>query len=578
MKNLNELFKRKLAEQQFDGKEQYWAQLEKKLNEAAQEKVVVAWYKKWLLPAVAVLAVSAAAIYIVNLNSKKSNVSLVQQQSETVTEQTSAHEGVLSNPNQNIESINNVTNVNTLSTKGTENISLQNTSTTANNTSNTSKSNMIMAQKKLGIEKYKTTNGSTFPKNSNQELVALPSGLKTQKEPVLSNSGSDGLMALTSLTPDLIAQEGGINLPEETKDVNRNISVGHTITGQSLNFSLVEMPLALISPKALTALIYDDIAPNIANRVYPIKTAKSKNRLSLSVYGGAMYSLKNLMTQEGNSADYLNRRTQEESNSIKPNAGIDLEIKRGHWTFTSGINFHQQGEKRNYSDKFKRMLPYDSLVININDNSAWLIDSSQFYAVEYSSIITSYDTTITYYDEATGLFYTAQMPVNITQSLVSDTNYYYIVDSTYQSNIDTVKTNYSLKKQVVLNDPNQPNLKGRNTFSYLEVPVLFGYEWGVRRWRLSVKGGVGIGLLSRQQSFYLSTDEAEIAPVSTQVYTKIMYNAIVRAGLHYSFTPQFGIDIVPFSRLNINNMSNKNADFKQKYGNVGLQLGLNYKL
>jgi opacity protein-like surface antigen len=57
-----------------------------------------------------------------------------------------------------------------------------------------------------------------------------------------------------------------------------------------------------------------------------------------------------------------------------------------------------------------------------------------------------------------------------------------------------------------------------------------------------------------------------------------MYNGIVRAGLHYNFTPQFGVDIVPFSRINLNNMTYKNATFQQKYSNVGLQVGFNYKL
>jgi hypothetical protein len=168
--------------------------------------------------------------------------------------------------------------------------------------------------------------------------------------------------------------------------------------------------------------------------------------------------------------------------------------------------------------------------------------------------------------------------MTVIQSTLVDTNYYYLVDSTYIQSIDTQKTNYALKKQLVVKDPNQANLKGRNSFTYVEMPVLIGYEWGIKRWRLSLKGGLGVGILTRQQSFYLNTDEAEIAPVSTDVYTKIMYNGIVRAGVHYNFTPQFGVDIVPFSRMNFNNMTNKNAPFKQRYNNVGLQIGLSYKL
>jgi hypothetical protein len=168
--------------------------------------------------------------------------------------------------------------------------------------------------------------------------------------------------------------------------------------------------------------------------------------------------------------------------------------------------------------------------------------------------------------------------MNVTQSMLIDTNYYYLIDSSYNQAIDTIKTNYGLKKEILVRDGNQAHLKGRNTFSYIEIPVLVGYEFGINRWRLSIKGGIGVGLLTRQQSFYLSTDEAEIMPISTGVYTKIIYNGILRAGLHYNFTSQLGIDFVPFTRLNFNNMTNKDATFQQKYTNIGLQVGVNYKL
>jgi hypothetical protein len=338
------------------------------------------------------------------------------------------------------------------------------------------------------------------------------------------------------------------------------------------------MPLAFLSPKALTAIIYNQTNVNLASNLFPTTTKKQKNNLSLSVYSGAMLSINNLLTTNGNSIDYLNRRKNEEINAIKPNVGIDIELKRGHWTLTSGINLHQQGEKRNYSNQFKRLIPYDSLVVNVNNNSTWLVDTAIFYAMQYNNIVTSYDSTVTYYDETSGLFYTAQLPIYTTQTTVVDTNFYYLIDSTYYQAIDTIKTNYALQKQMVISNPNQANLKGRNTFNYVEVPVLIGYEWGIKRWRMSLKGGIGFGILTRQQSFYLTTDEAEIAPVSTAVYSKIMYNGIFRVGMHYSFTPQFGIDFVPFTRLNINNMTNKNATFQQKYNNVALQIGMNYKL
>jgi hypothetical protein len=582
MENFNELFKKKLAEQQFEGKEKYWKQLEEKLNENAQKKVVIAWYKKWLLPVVAIMALGTVALlfnYNTNSNvenTKPENINTNNEQLLSAQEvdhaaNITAQENTVSSTNSNALTRDFAPTNSQNKVSGNNDVALN-----VNNASTTSsKSNINPSKSELNTPFNYSSNNITKNKN-------LPSDVQTAKEPVLSNSDNDEnnyTVAINTLNPSLQTNTNNsplINTSQNTNDSYVNDS--QSKFNKSLDFSQIEMPLAFLSPKALTAIIYNETNVNLASNLFPITTKKNKNKLSLSVYSGAMLSIKNLLTRDGNSVDYLTRRKNEESNAIKPNVGIDVELKRGHWTLTSGVNFHQQGEKRNYSDQFKRLIPYDSLVVNINNNSAWLVDTSMFYAVQYNNIVTSYDSTITYYDETTGLFYTAQLPVNITQTTIVDTNFYYLIDSTYQQAIDTIKTNYALKKQMVITDPNQANLKGRNTFSYVEVPFLIGYEWGIKRWRMSIKGGIGVGILTRQQSFYLTTDEAEIAPVSTAVYTKVMYNGIFRVGMHYSFTPQFGIDFVPFTRLNINNMTNKNATFQQKYNNLGLQVGLNYKL
>jgi hypothetical protein len=579
MENFNELFKKKLAEQQFDGKEKYWLQLEKKLNENAQEKVVIAWYKKWLLPAVAIVIAGAASlIYIYNSKSNIINKNTTQNIPSNVQLLTAQKVEVA----PKINTPNNSNPLNTTEADDTEyalNNSLVKDKKIGSSiaSSQLTKTTLSLTNSSSNAKDAPSNSSSNNILNNNSAPIAANT---TKKEPILSTVDFDET-TINLAAPSFNAFANANTSKTEINNAAK-VSDDDYFTANSgikaLDFSQVEMPLAFLSPKALSALIYPVSPLNVKDDLTPINSKKPKTSLHLSVYGGAIYSIKNIMTVDGNSADYLMRRKAEENNSIKPNAGFDVELKRGHWTFTSGINFHQQGEKRNYSDQFKRIVPYDSLVININNTSKWLVDSTMFYALQYNSTITSTDTTVTYYDETTGQFYTAQLPVNITHSTVVDTNFYYLIDSTYHQSIDTAKTNYALKKQVVVKDPNQANLVGRNTFTYVEVPVLIGYEWGLKRWRLSVKGGLALGILTQQQSFYLTNDEAQIAPVSTDVYSKVIYNGIFRVGMHYSFTPQFGIDFVPFSRLNINNMTNNNATFKQKYYNVGLQVGFNYKL
>jgi hypothetical protein len=588
MNDLNKLFKKKLSEQQFDGKEKYWSQLEKKLSDNEQDKVAIVWYKKWLLPIVAIVVLSTIAL-LFNYSSKNnventkalysgnSNDQLLPAQQPDHVASTAKKESTTVSTVSNNQITDDATETENDKGKGKvkNDIALNaNKAQTASTKSsiNSNKNNFKSEKNKP----FSATNSKLLKNKNATAAIQIP------KEPVLSNSNLDErYYALESNTLNPTFQKNANNTT--VNNITQNTADSYALAAalkvnKTLDFSQIEMPLAFLSPKALTAIIYNQTNVNLASNVFPTTTKKQKNNLRLSVYSGAMLSINNLLTTNGNSIDYLNRRKKEEGYSVKPNVGIDIELKRGHWTLTSGINLHQQGEKRNYSNQFKRLIPYDSLVVNINNNSTWLLDTSMFYAMQYNNIVISYDSTVTYYDETSGQFYTAQLPIYTTQTTVVDTNFYYLIDSTYYQSIDTIKTNYALKKQMVISNPNQANLKGRNTFSYVEVPVLIGYEWGIKRWRMSVKGGIGFGILTRQQSFYLTTDEAEIAPVSTAVYSKVMYNGIFRVGMHYSFTPQFGIDFVPFMRLNINNMTNKNATFQQKYTNVGLQVGMNYKL
>jgi hypothetical protein len=571
MTNLNDLFKKKLAEQQFDGKEKYWAQLDKKLTAHAQEKVVVAWYKKWLLPMFAIV-ITGATFLMYNHYSNKGELS---HHGSNLKQHTTAQE-IVTNTQHDIASEAPNLNENLSSethqlSQKSEQKSIETTKNIESSPINNGTSNADVKKQNL-INKIDNSQSNSYSTNQKTGKHHHLFANNISKEPELSIADEE-IINETSNNND----QSNFQNSSEKSVAFAPITNPQNYNNKGLDYSNIDFPISLLLPKNNTPFSNTQDYNAFKSQSLEVVTPKSKPIYSVSVYGGAMYSIKNLFNS-GNTVEYLNRRKSEEQNIIQSNAGIDFELKQGHWTFSSGINFHQQGEKRNYSDSFKRNIPYDSLVININDQSQWLVDSTVFFTLNYNSIIVSQDTTVTYYDESSGLFYTASLPINITQSSFVDTNFYYLIDSSYQQNIDTTKTNYTLQKQQMVKDPNQPQLKGRNTFSYFEIPLLIGYEWGIKRWRVSIKGGVGFGLLTRQQSYYLSKDEAEIAPVSTNVYSKMLFNGILRAGLHYNFTPQFGLDIVPFSRININNMTNNKASFQQKYSNVGLQIGLNYKL
>ena len=567
MTQFNDLFKKKLSGQQFQEKDKYWTQLEKRLDRAEREKGFFLRFKKWFLPTLLV-GFAGLAAYLYTHRAKQTSIAQVEHTEDT--NQAMLNDTIMSTTEKQVvdASSNARDNQNLSAGKASPEANTTMSETQiiptakvykAQNAASTKDDKVMTAQ---GNEVSYVANNKAFNAsnvNQHSEHENLPSAYNPEL------SGSNEKQNESQVAP-IVAPINGVEstgaIINNSKPINSMGMLFNTLAIKGLS-PIPFFEASVVTPAPVAAMP---------------KQRKSNYELNLTVYGGAMLSMKNMWLQNVGLENYLNRRKVEEQAAVTPNIGIDIELGRGHWTLTSGVNFHQQSDTRNYSDRFKRQVPYDSIVFNINQNSAWIYDSTVFSTYQYSNVINSMDSTITYYDQSSGVFLTTTIPVNNIQSIITDTNFYYQIDSMLIQTIDTTTTAYQLSRLQTVNDANQPHLKGRNTFTYVEVPLLLGYERGFGKFRCSIKGGVGVGFLTRQQSYYLATDESEIIPISSEVYQKVIYSGVVRLGLHYSITPQLGIDLVPFSRMNFNRMTNDKASAQQRYQNLGLQIGLRLKL
>jgi hypothetical protein len=489
MTQFNDLFKRKLQGQQFEEKDKYWAQLEKRLNEAERESRFFIRFKKWFLPFL-LIGVSGIAAYIYSQQSEKPRI---------VDSESSSRQQA--NKNNLTITLNNSEGSDTpMDNRAGEEVFVANQVKEKAGEMNAEQSNAKETKPKA-IQSLNPKVEKPTAENGNHEKNTTKNNVFTGTKLITQNT-QDDLPSAGRENPANAAQKQNETQATIKGEPNQITVSSEPLISNKQSLSSLGIVFNTLPVKGLSPMPFFEApqaTPTIVSALPASK--KSNSELNLTVYGGAMLSTKNLWLNDLNLENYLSRRKAQEQSAVTPNLGADVEFRQGHWTLTSGINFHQQSDTRKYSDRFSRQVPYDSIVFNINQNNTWIYDTTVFSTYQYSSIISSIDSNITYYDQASGVFLTANIPINYVQSMITDTNFYYRIDSMLIQTTDTTTTAYQLSRLQTINDANQPHLKGRNRFTYIEVPLLIGYERGYRRFRYSIKGGVGVGFLTRQQSY-----------------------------------------------------------------------------
>lgn len=112
----------------------------------------------------------------------------------------------------------------------------------------------------------------------------------------------------------------------------------------------------------------------------------------------------------------------------------------------------------------------------------------------------------------------------------------------------------------------------KNLHSYITIPLLIGYEFNHKKWRLNFKVGAGISFLVKNKASYINYELSNLISLKPK---RIILNYIISPNINYQINDKIGIELTPQVIINSSSLINYN-DVQQVYTNFGLNLGINY--
>lgn len=364
-------------------------------------------------------------------------------------------------------------------------------------------------------------NGEAMQENS-EKLVSMLTNTKentgtidSTKTNTIANSPQNDQIANTNSAED-IAEEPTIDKYEEETKAPSSIAQTNSY-----------VPVDTISN------------PNSVN--IPKYRPNSKVHFSLGWEVSAFQLQRKLETSDPLYIDYVNFRNNYESSSFNWNTGLMASIEYNNWLFSTGISYSQLNEDINYNPTYT--------ALEVIDNSYWEKEYTQTTFVDSNWIID-------------GIFL---------GHWNYDTTHITTVDSMYISQVDS---NYEKKVNDTISNNN-----GTHTLSYVEIPLLFGYHWDLKKWDIQLQTGASIGILSGTTgSTYI--DYNLDYPLSHEEhknqFTQLNYYFILRAGVGYKLGRNWMLGLYPDLRFGLNSVL-KNEAINQRYNRFGLTLGVYYQ-
>ncbi len=162
-----------------------------------------------------------------------------------------------------------------------------------------------------------------------------------------------------------------------------------------------------------------------------------------------------------------------------------------------------------------------------------------------------------------------------TQNVTSSTTYIIadssMVDSTQQIFVgDTVAI-------IILNDTTiSPGSESESLLrtSYVEVPLLVGYEHAFGRWSIGAQGGVYLGLLTSRAGSYPVRNEVGPVAVADETFRSITVGYLLRPCIKYGLNQHWSIGLMPFIKGHITDLVTEGPLTGLRYGGIGGSIGL----
>jgi hypothetical protein len=276
-----------------------------------------------------------------------------------------------------------------------------------------------------------------------------------------------------------------------------------------------------ISEEFSDTLSKDDSLAN-TEVLIPEDSSETFKKWTFSVFGGPSLINKNLTGVS--SAAYLAKRNDEETNIVSMSYGLRMNYSFNEKINISlGANSLTYGEDVNYSTIYST----SESIGSVSKDSSYL---EYIYTAVPDTINGGYDTTIT--------------------TIIVDTTF--MVDTTI---INVNATDYA----------------GKNRFTYLQIPIMFGYKFTFNKLSVNVRLGGSYGILLKNTGSYVDNNVSNIELPNLR---KTMINMVASTTIGYQLK-KMNVFIEPKFRLNSGSIIT-HPEIKQRYTSVGCNFGLSF--
>ncbi|MDG2226970.1 MAG: hypothetical protein P8L20_04480 [Flavobacteriales bacterium] len=405
----------------------------------------------------------------------------------------------------------------------------------------------------------KTENESLVPVNLDT-LVANSSSVvltDTDTEVVDSNKGSveDSISINVNRSTELIASKDSVLIDKETTQIvsdtimqgslpNENqITTGDLGTTTSekeiinendavSNEEIIDITILAIDSIVIDSLVlekeiseeFSDMLTkddSLANKVILTPEDATFKKWTFSVFGGPSLVSKKLTG--GSSDAYLAKRNNEETNIVSMSYGLRLNYNLSEKINISlGANSLTYGEDVNYST-----------IYNTETNMSTVSKDSTYLDYVYTAVQDSnggWDTILT--------------------TIVVDTTF--MVDTTI---INVNATDYA----------------GKNRFTYLQIPIMFGYKFTFNKLSVNIRLGGSYGVLLKNSGSYVDNNVSNIELPNLR---KTMINMVASTTIAYQLK-KMNVFVEPKFRLNSGSIIT-HPEIKQHYTSIGCNFGLSF--
>ncbi|MDD3876789.1 MAG: hypothetical protein PHT69_09220 [Bacteroidales bacterium] len=285
-------------------------------------------------------------------------------------------------------------------------------------------------------------------------------------------------------------------------------------------------PSVLINNNVTTPeLVEENTMSNTEDNTPPYVKPKARKPVlfRIGVFATPTYTTKSITETTAVDPVYHKLRDDSEMPLLSANYGFSLQLEVDRFFLNTGLSYQTLGEKLNYN-------------FNTVDN----IDTSGGYFNHYT--------------------YTIPDPNNINNTIV-------VFDSTWISSADTTFRN-------ILN-------KRNNSYTYLNIPLNIGYYFvQSEKHRIGFSLGVSYLRILKQNAGLLNTTADEF--LHAQEVESIVSRNVTAYSLSliycYSFNSISSFTIQPEFNQTIGSIFNEDYAVKQNYNQLGLRLGLTFKI